>query len=406
MAELLGGKGRWRCEPARQLSGAERVKPARTELLVLQPTPFCNLDCSYCYLPDRNLKTRMSRATLERVGRVILAHGRLAGDLTLVWHAGEPCILPADWYLDAFEILKRHRPAGVRLTHSFQTNATLLDDGWLTLLARPDVRVGVSLDGPAELHDRHRKNRAGRGSFEAVMAGIERLRRAGIDFHIITVLTAASLEQPDLLIDFLLGEGFPQLCFNVEEIDGTNTASSLAGDHAEALFARFLDRLFNALAESANPPWVREVQYCENAVLYTGSRAAASNHQLAPLAILSVAVDGRLSTFSPELLGVSSGLYDDFLFGDLKELESPEQLLTAPALRRAAAAIEAGRAACRRDCAHFRWCGGGAPANKLGETGRLDGSETLYCRLTVKTLLDRFLDSKLGGAGGQRRAAS
>ncbi len=348
----------------------------------------------------------MSRETLHRVGQVILGRGRLAEELTLVWHAGEPCVLPASWYLDAFEILERYRPRGTRITHSFQSNATLFDEAWLALFARPDVRIGVSLDGPADLHDRYRTSRSGQGSFQATMAGVDALRAAGIGFHIICVLTAASLAEPQRLVDFLLGEGFPRLCFNVEEVDGSNVASSLAPGRAEAAFGRFLDCLFSALDRAAAPPWVREVQFCETAVLAGDAQGQATNHQVAPLAILSVNAGGRVSTFSPELLGIKSDKYDDFLFCDINDIERPDAILRTPAFRRAAAAIEAGRQACRRDCGYYRWCGGGAPANKLGESGDLDAGETLYCRLTVKTLLNRYLDSKLDRSEGQRRQAS
>lgn len=382
------------------------MKSAPTELLVLQPTPFCNLDCSYCYLPDRSLKARMSRETLEGVGRVILSRGRLNQDLTVVWHAGEPCVLPAAWYREAFEILERFRPANVRLTHSFQTNATLIDEDWLALFQRSDVRVGVSLDGPEDLNDRYRKTRAGKGSFEAAMAGVERLRQADVDFHVIAVLTAEALDQPRRLLDFFLGEGFRKLCFNIEEVDGINAKSSLQGEGTEAAFTAFLRLLFQALDAHPNPPWVREVQYCEAAVFAGDQRRAVRNHQLVPLAILSVDHSGRVSTFSPELLGLISDQYSDFLFSDLKSMERPRALLRSSDFRRAAAAIEAGRQRCKRECAYFRWCGGGAPANKLGETGRLDCSETLYCRLTVKALLDCFLDSKLARLGDKRRVAS
>ncbi len=348
----------------------------------------------------------MSRETLEDVGRVILGRGRLSRNLTVVWHAGEPCVLPAAWYREAFEILERHRPSKVRLTHSFQTNATLIDEDWLSLFTRPDVRVGVSLDGPEHLHDRYRQTRSGKGSFHTVMEGIGRLRNARVAFHVIAVLTAEALADPPSLIDFFLSGDFPRLCFNIEEVDGVNRASSLQDESIEARYSAFLDQLLLALDSVPNPPWVREVQYCEQAVLASGRRGTVSNHQVAPLAIISVDHSGQVSTFSPELLGVKSKTYNDFLFADLKEIGRPEKLLERSGFRRAAASIEAGRQRCERECAYFRWCGGGAPANKLGEAGRLDCSETLYCRLTVKTLLDCFLDSKLGKAGAERRAAS
>ncbi len=377
---------------------------APTELLILQPTPFCNLDCSYCYLPQRNSKARMSRAVLEACGRVVLAKGRLADRVTVVWHAGEPCVLPAGWYREAFDILERHRPAGLALTHSFQTNATLIDEDWLRLLARDDVRLGVSLDGPEDLHDLHRKTRGGAGSFRSVMAGLERLRAAAIPFHVISVLSAASLAQPRRLARFFLDLELGEVCLNIEEIDGINRSSSLAGGEMEARYAAFLRAFLDELETAERPPWVREVQFCQSAVLEPRPRALARNHQVSPLAILSVDAAGRVSTFSPELMGMAAPGYGDFLFGEIEAMERPEDLLRDPALRRAAAAIEAGRRRCRSNCEYFRWCGGGAPANKWGETKQLDSDETLFCRLTIKTLLSTYLDRKV--AQGKRSMAS
>jgi len=371
------------------------VRRSQTELLILQPTPFCNLDCSYCYLPDRSNRARMSHELVDAVGRLALARGRPARQTTVVWHAGEPMVLPARWYADAFAILERHRPAGVELVHSFQTNATLIDRDWLGLLARDDVRVGVSLDGPQALHDRHRTGRGGAGSHERAMAGVAALQEAGIAFHVICVLTAASLERPEELAEFFLGHGLTSLCFNVEEADGIHAVSSLDDRGIEERYAAFLHRFLAVVERSPRRVWIREIQYCEEAVRHRPLRRFASNHQIEPLAILSVDAAGRVSTFSPELMGVPAADYDDFLFARVEDLERPDDLLRRPAFRRAAAAIEAGRRACRARCEYFRWCGGGAPANKLGETGRLDTAETLFCRLTVKTLLDSYLERTL-----------
>ncbi len=346
----------------------------------------------------------MSRAVLEATGRVVLSRGRLAERLTVVWHAGEPCVLPASWYQEAFELLERYRPASLELTHSFQTNATLFDEDWLQLLARSDVRLGVSLDGPEELHDLHRKTRSGAGSFKAVMAGLDKLRNAAIPFHVICVLSAASLAAPKRLARFFLDQGLSEICLNIEEVDGINATSSLAGKEAEARYAAFLKAFLDELEAAPQPPWVREVQFCQTAVLEPRPRAPARNHQVSPLAILSVDAAGRVSSFSPELMGMAAPDYGDFLFGDITALQQPDDLLHAPSFRRAAQAIEAGRRRCRANCEYFRWCGGGAPANKWGEAKRLDVDETLFCRLTIKTLLSTYLDRKV--AERQRSLAS
>ena len=137
------------------------------DLLVIQATPFCNLDCRYCYLPDRQNTERMSLAVLDRLFARVFESDVVRRGFTVVWHAGEPLVLPPAFYAEAFAIAARHNRAGYPLVHSYQTNATLLDEAWCDFIRRHGIRIGVSLDGPAFLHDRQRVTRHGRGTAPA-----------------------------------------------------------------------------------------------------------------------------------------------------------------------------------------------------------------------------------------------
>src|SRR5215213_9657981 len=110
------------------------------ELLVVQPTPFCNLDCSYCYLPNRADTRRMSLTTLDRTFRWVAESGLVREPFTLLWHAGEPLAVPVAWYEAAAEMLREYG-AGWQVTESFQTNATLIDDEWCRYFLRHGVEV-------------------------------------------------------------------------------------------------------------------------------------------------------------------------------------------------------------------------------------------------------------------------
>src|SRR3954465_13513768 len=100
------------------------------ELLVLQPTPFCNIDCSYCYLPSRQSKARMSPDVLDRICERVFSGELARGGFTVVWHAGEPLVLPVSYYERAFAIIAARNVDRVPVDHSFQTNATLLTQEW------------------------------------------------------------------------------------------------------------------------------------------------------------------------------------------------------------------------------------------------------------------------------------
>jgi sulfatase maturation enzyme AslB (radical SAM superfamily) len=134
----------------------------RIELLVLQPTTFCNIACAYCYLPARHLKRRMTHTTLERAVRVVCGSPYVGEQLTIVWHAGEPMVLPVEYYRDAFAVITAAAPPALHITHSVQTNGLLLDEAWIDLTAEHNLRVGVSLDGPSRFHDAYRRTRTGR----------------------------------------------------------------------------------------------------------------------------------------------------------------------------------------------------------------------------------------------------
>lgn len=106
--------------------------------------------------------------------------------------------------------------------------------------------------------------------------------------------------------------------------------------------------------------------------------------------ILSIGHDGAMSTFSPELLGSHHTRFDTFAFGHVTTHRLADVPHT-PLFRIVSDEIQRGVAACERECAYFRWCGGGAPANKLFETGRFDGTATMHCRLTRQVLLEEVL---------------
>src|SRR5690606_25267470 len=124
---------------------------------------------------------------------------------------------------------------------------------WCRYFREHRIDVGVSIDGPAFLHDRHRRTRQGRGTLQRVLDGVRLLHEQEIPFKVITVLTAESLDYPDELFDFYREHGIVSVGFNPEEVEGPNTASSLQGEGTAPRFRRFLAR-FLELALTADPP--------------------------------------------------------------------------------------------------------------------------------------------------------
>ena len=124
-------------------------------MVVVQPTPFCNINCSYCYLPQRTDKTMMPQSTVRDAIRAGVRRpaGR-AEELTVIWHAGEPLVVPPAFYEGAFQTIAALRPGSVRVRHSMQTNGMLMSTEWCDLFKSWHVGVGVSIDGPRRLQRR------------------------------------------------------------------------------------------------------------------------------------------------------------------------------------------------------------------------------------------------------------
>lgn len=149
---------------------------------------------------------------------------------------------------------------------------------------------------------------------------------------------------------------------------------------------------------------VREFQALRQ--LIYSDRLHQSNTQCVPFAILSVAADGNFSTFSPELLSASHANYGRFVFGNINQ-QPFISMMDSPHFRRVYSEIKAGVKQCRKTCEHFVLCRGGAPSNKVFENGTFDSTETAYCRLAKKALIDVCL-SKIEielGLGDQGRVS-
>jgi uncharacterized protein len=359
------------------------------EMLVLQSTPFCNLDCSYCYLPDRASKRQMSQATLERTFERVFASPFLSEHLTVLWHAGEPLVPGVAYYENAFAIIDRLKPRGLAISHSIQTNATLLNRQWIEFFRARDIRVGTSIDGPADLNDRSRKTRAGGGSFEQTMRGIRVLREHDYPFHVITVLTRESLRQPQRLFDFYVANGIGRVAFNVEEIEGIHTTSSLSGYVADREVRAFYETFMTLTEAHGAKIEVREFVGAFDAI--AGPEGGNYGNPLAePLRTLSIGVNGEIGTFAPELLGYGSERHGELVFGNIHDIEIAD-ILRNPKFIAVSAEVARGQDLCKTSCEYFSICLGGSPANKLFENGSFDSTETLFCRLSKKAVIDVVL---------------
>lgn len=181
-------------------------------LLVKPASADCNLRCRYCFYRDactfypETGRRRMSAATLDRMIAGYMATPQPV--YSFGWQGGEPTLMGVDFFRKAVNLQAAYARPGSRIANGLQTNGTLLDDAFAAFLAEYRFLVGVSLDGPAAVHDAERRTADGHGSHARALAGIECLRRNRVEFNILTLVNSRNVSDPVALYDYLVGQGF------------------------------------------------------------------------------------------------------------------------------------------------------------------------------------------------------
>lgn len=340
--------------------------------------PRCNIDCSYCYYLEKEKlypgekKFRMDEAVLEAHVRGVIEAAVAAGqpEVQFAWQGGEPTVLGLDFFDRAVALQQKYRPDGLRIDNALQTNGILLDDAWGQFLARHRFLVGLSVDGPKPIHDRYRRDRAGRGTFDAVMAGLDVLKRHAVDFNLLTTIHRANAGKGKELYRFLRDLGTRHLQF-IPIVERRAQAGGLAGapqvddDPANVVsdwsvspkaYGRFLCEVFDI--------WYRQdlgrvfVQFFENQVgLWRGLPAS--------LCVFAETCGNALALeHNGDVYACDHYVYPEFKLGNLTETPLVE-LGNCDAARSFG---DAKRDTLTRQCQSCRYrfaCNGGCPKHRI-----------------------------------------
>jgi len=171
----------------------------------------CNLDCDYCFFLSKEMlypgsRFRMAEDLQELYLRQLLAAHRGVPEVIVAWQGGEPTLMGLDFYRRSVELVEQLKQPGQQVLLTMQTNGTLLNDEWGAFLAENHVLVGISIDGPRDIHDSYRVDKGGKPTFDRVMRGLEALRRNKVDYNVLTTIHAANEKRGREVYRFLRDE--------------------------------------------------------------------------------------------------------------------------------------------------------------------------------------------------------
>jgi len=227
--------------------------------LLAKPTgAICNLDCAYCFFLEKELlypgsKFRMSDVLLEQYIRQLI-ESHTIDNVTIAWQGGEPTLMGLDFYRRAMDLEKKHARPETTFLNTMQTNGTLLDDEWCAFFKEHNFLIGISIDGPRELHDVYRVDKGGGPTFDTVMRGIRLLQKHEVEFNILTTVNRVNGDHPLEVYRFIrdaIGADWMQFIPVVERINEDGRTLFQQGNTVTdrsvlpEQFGRFLSAIFD-----------------------------------------------------------------------------------------------------------------------------------------------------------------
>lgn len=335
----------------------------------------CNIDCSYCFYlekealyPERNENWRMSDETLETFVRQHI-EAQSGDSVTFAWQGGEPTMMGLAFFQRAVAFGEKYAN-GKKIHHALQTNGILLNEEWARFFARHHFLIGLSVDGPAALHNQYRVNRAGKGTHEQVMAAMRLLQAHHVEFNTLTVVGKHNVGHALEVYDFLLkaGSRYMQFIPLVERLsdDASSTLRLvMPGESAAQLapwtvpswqFGDFLCQIFDL--------WVRRDVERVNVQMFDVVLAAWTGQP--PVLCVHSETCGHAFALESngDLYNCDHYVYPQHLLGNIHQQTIVELNNSEPAIAFGQAKKTSLTADCRQ-CDYLFACHGGCPKHRF-----------------------------------------
>ena len=366
--------------------------PSACHVMAKPSGSVCNIDCTYCFYlekeklyPDAGRNWRMSDEVMELyVKQYIEAQDVPA--VNFAWQGGEPTLLGVDFFRRAVELQKRYAD-GKEVTNAFQTNGILLDDEWGEFLARESFLVGLSIDGPRELHDRYRVDKGQKPTFDRVMAGLEVLKKHGAEFNTLTVLQNHNADHPLEVYRFLkeIGSGFMQFIPIVERLTGDpdETGLELVAPEFEgraavtrwsvgpAQYGRFLCAVFDE--------WVRRDVGRFFVQIFDVSLGSWLGQDASLCIFAETCGNALVIEHNGDLYSCDHFVYPEYNLGNVRE-QTIRDMVASPEQRRFGQDKADGLPRYCLECDYRFACNGGCPKQRFERTPHGEGGLNYLCR--------------------------
>lgn len=325
--------------------------------------PLCNLDCTYCYYLRKKemfgpgATFRMSPDVLEAYVRgYIEAHP--GPEVTFGWQGGEPTLLGVDFFRAAVTLQEQYRKPGTRILNTLQTNGTRVDDAWCEFLAANRFLVGISIDGPPELHDAYRLDKGGSPTSGRVLDGLSRLQDYDVDVNVLCTVNSRNADHPRDVYRFFVDSGleFVQFIPIVDLApDGTVAPWSVAG----AAWGSFLNGVFDT--------WLRRDVGTVFVQLFDVALEAAVGMEPTLCVHASTCGRGLAIEHDGSVYACDHYVLPTHRLGTV-ETDDFAAMLDSPQQRRFGADKRDGLPASCRACPVLAYCNGGCPKDRLAKT--------------------------------------
>ncbi len=319
---------------------------------------LCNLDCRYCYytMKPEELYRGVPPAEMRMTDEVLESYTRQYLELhpdrcEFGWQGGEPMLAGKDFFRKALDLQRRCKRDGQTVSNAFQTNGTLLDEQWCDLFQEDTFLIGISLDGPAQVHDAFRLDRTGNPSWERAWRGLEMLQQRGVEYNVLATLNRANVQHGANIYRFFVNRGvrYVQFIPILERLPGTDEPTEFSC--SPEAYGRFLLEVFEQWAgRDVGKVSVRFIDDAIHTILFGQASTCVHSERCANAHVLE---------WNGDLYACDHFVYQEWRLGNITE--TPLADLVRGERLEEFSHLKTDRPRACRDCEFLAFCQGGCP---------------------------------------------